>query len=84
MAWKVLITLVILALVGFFALKHLPGNNLLPNNPANQTSQNVTTQNADDTLSQTDANINQGMDQLDKDLQDVDATGGKEDDPNSL
>ncbi len=83
------IALVILLLVGFVAFKNSSKNTMQPVNQSAETSQSetpqtVTSENADQTLNQTDSQINQDMAQLDTDLTAVDATNNKEEDPNSL
>lgn len=88
--WKfaVPIFLVALLLVGFFVFKNISKNGIQPSsqtaNSQSEIPQAVTAQNTDEALSQTDVALNQSMDQLDKDLKDIDATNNQEGDPNSL
>ncbi len=87
MKWKLAVSIFLVILVaGFFILKYYSGNLLnIPqsSNQSSQVPQAITTANVDNSLNQTGAVIDQGMDQLDKDLQSVGAIAPEED-PNSL
>lgn len=83
MNWKFAAPLIlaVLALGGFFAYKSFPTSvtQLAPSAENFQIPQEVTAQNSDSVLTQTDQEINQNMNQLDQDLKDVDAVQQEED-----
>lgn len=90
MLGKLLLALAAVVVVGAAAFYFTQQHQInLPNSPLTQTSQNatptkITSQNADQTLNQTDQSVGSAMDQMDKDLKAIDQNDTSADNANNI